>query len=80
MSTPRGYGMTLEQVRAWVEASCLAQGVPVVVSDPAVVARVGALLGAGRRKPSGGRPAPTAATAARRVRDPNPETPDETRA
>ncbi len=80
MSTPRRYGMTLEQVRAWVEDTCAAQGVPVVVSDPAVVSRVGALLGAERRKPSGGRTAPTAATAAQRARGPNPGTRDASQA
>jgi hypothetical protein len=49
---------------AWVEASCAAQGVPVKVTDPTVVRRVGVLLGAepegvrarkrsGTRTPSG---------------------------
>ncbi|THJ00979.1 hypothetical protein E7Z54_11470 [Nocardioides sp.] len=31
---------------AWVESSCAAQGVPVKVTDPTVVRRVGGLLGA----------------------------------
>lgn len=31
-------------VRAWVESTCAAQGVPVVVTDPVVLRRVGALL------------------------------------
>jgi hypothetical protein len=31
---------------AWVEASCAAQGVPVRVTDPGVLARVGVLMGA----------------------------------
>lgn len=31
-------------VRGWVESSCARQGLPVVVTDPAIVARVGALL------------------------------------
>ncbi len=30
---------------AWVEASCAAQGVPVRVTDPGVLARIGVLLG-----------------------------------
>jgi hypothetical protein len=55
---------TSDAVRSWVEASCAAQGVPVLVRDPAVVRQVGVLL-AGRR--AGGctrgsasiRPAPT---------------------
>jgi len=34
-----------EVVRAWVEASCSAQGVPARVSDAAVVAAVAGLLG-----------------------------------
>lgn len=37
--------LSAERVAAWVEASCAAQGVPVKVSDPHVVARVGVLLG-----------------------------------
>jgi hypothetical protein len=54
-----------ETLAAWVEASCAAQGVPAKVTDPTVVRRVGALLGAapdsgsqgGRgRKRSGTRP------------------------
>jgi hypothetical protein len=59
-AVPR-YGLTPAQLLAWVSDSCRAQGLPVVVTDPTVVARVGVLLGATRRKPSGGRGAPTAA-------------------
>jgi hypothetical protein len=40
----------LEAVREWLVASCAAQGVPVHVTDPAVVSQLGALLG-----PSGDR-------------------------
>lgn len=36
----------LEAVRAWLVASCAAQGVPVHVTDPALVAQLGVLLGA----------------------------------
>lgn len=36
----------LESVREWLVASCVAQGVPVHVTDPAVVSRLGVLLGA----------------------------------
>ena len=36
--------LTGDGLRAWVEASCSAQGVPVKVTDPMVVARVGVLL------------------------------------
>lgn len=36
-----------DELAAWVEASCAAQGVPVKVTDAAVVRRVGMLLGAG---------------------------------
>lgn len=46
-----------EALRAWVAASCAAQGVELIVSDPAVVARVGVLLGgrgAARTPPRGG--------------------------
>lgn len=33
-----------DALRAWVEASCAAQGVPVAVTDAAVVAQLGVLL------------------------------------
>ncbi|TFC24740.1 hypothetical protein E3O25_16575 [Cryobacterium sp. TMT1-3] len=33
-----------EGVRAWLEASCLAQGVPLLVTDAGVIAQVGALM------------------------------------
>jgi hypothetical protein len=56
------HGLTPAQLLAWVTDSCRAQGVPVLVTDPTVVERVGVLLGAQRRKPSGGRGAPTDAT------------------
>lgn len=36
----------LESVRVWLVASCAAQGVPIHVTDPVVVSRLGALLGA----------------------------------
>jgi hypothetical protein len=35
-----------QRLAAWVEASCAAQGVPVRVTDPGVIARIGVLLGA----------------------------------
>ena len=35
-----------QKLAAWVEASCAAQGVPVRVTDPGVIARIGVLLGA----------------------------------
>lgn len=37
-----------EEVVAWLEASCKAQGVPVKVTDPIVLARVAVLFNAGR--------------------------------
>lgn len=40
-------GYSPQEVRAWVTASCDAQGLPVVVTDPATLARVAALLGSG---------------------------------
>lgn len=45
-----------EAVRAWLEASCKAQGVPVLVADAGVIARVGVLLtrGVPRRGPRQG--------------------------
>lgn len=50
-----------EVLASWVAASCAAQGVPVKVTDPTVLRRVGVLLGSaaveGRgRKRSGTRP------------------------
>jgi hypothetical protein len=38
-------GLNSEQLAQWVSASCAAQGVPVFVTDPTVVGRVGSLLG-----------------------------------
>lgn len=35
-----------QKLTAWVEATCAAQGVPVRVTDPGVIARIGVLLGA----------------------------------
>ncbi|NYJ18882.1 hypothetical protein HNR05_000673 [Leifsonia psychrotolerans] len=48
-------GLDLDAVRAWVERTCAAQGVPVFVADAAVVGRVGTLLGSGApaRAPEG---------------------------
>lgn len=37
--------VTREQLEAWLLASCADQGVPVVVSDPSVIADVVTLLG-----------------------------------
>lgn len=53
-----GHKFDPEQVAEWVRASCTAQGVPVVVSDPEVIRNVTALA-TGRiaapadRKPKG---------------------------
>jgi hypothetical protein len=43
-------------VRAWVEASCAAQGLAVKITDSATLAQVAVLLGAAPGK-AGGRPA-----------------------
>lgn len=50
-----GVGIDQEWLAAWVQESCAAQGVPVKVSDPVVVDRVGVLLGvaAGGRRAHG---------------------------
>jgi len=56
-----------EALAAWLEASCLAQGVPVVVTDAGVVAQLGVLLsgrGAAGAPRSGDRSTP-ALTAAK---------------
>ena len=39
--------LPLEVVRAWLVASCHAQGVPVVVADRGVLAQVAVLVGGG---------------------------------
>jgi hypothetical protein len=47
----------LVALRAWVEDSCAAQGVQVVVTDPGLIAQVGVLLrgrGAAGQPPDGG--------------------------
>ena len=49
------HGLTPDQVRVWVESSCEAQGLPVVVTEPATLSRVGVLLGGGRGQ-AGARP------------------------
>ena len=56
--------LSAEELAAWVEASCASQGVPVKVTDPMVVRRVGTLLGAsgagvrGRKRSGTRTPAP----------------------
>ena len=45
-----------EVVRAWVEASCAAQGLAVGVTDLGVVTQVAGLLGAPSRPQAGGEP------------------------
>jgi len=54
-------GLTGDELAAFVTRSCERQGVPVFVTDAAVLARVTALLGAGPPAPpkAGGRPAPS---------------------
>lgn len=43
--------MQVEAVRAWLEASCVAQGVPVVVTDAVVLSQVAVLVsGRGGRR------------------------------
>lgn len=66
--------MALEtaEVRRWLEQSCARQGVPVLVTDPAVVARVGVLLGGGGAART---PAERASTARRRSESPNGDDP-----
>jgi hypothetical protein len=39
--------LTAETIRDWVEASCAEQQLPVAVSDPAMLARIGVLLDGG---------------------------------
>jgi hypothetical protein len=46
-------GRPLDEVAAWVQASCQAQGVPVHVTDTVVLRDVAALLGAGSGSGSG---------------------------
>lgn len=51
--------ITPDAVREWVEASCAAQGIPVAVTEMAVLAQVAVLLGAPRRPQAGGAPSST---------------------
>ena len=43
-------GLTRERIRAWVEASCAAQGIPVEIEDPRIIARLVDLLGQSSRQ------------------------------
>lgn len=43
-----------DAARAWVEASCASQGLPVKVSDAALLAQVAGLLGVPARPAAGG--------------------------
>lgn len=79
MSTPAGAGFTGlsglpadDDLAAWVAASCVAQGVPVKVTDVTVVRRVGLLLGG-----SVGRPRAQARSAAPRDPAGRSEAPDD---
>jgi hypothetical protein len=36
-----------DEVRAWLQATCERQGIPLLVRDPLALARIGALLGGG---------------------------------
>lgn len=51
---------SLQAARAWVEASCASQGLPVKVSDVFVLAQVAGLLGVPARPVAGGAPSGTA--------------------
>jgi hypothetical protein len=42
---------TREEFAAWLTASCEHQGVPLIVTDPVVIARIGAVLGYPRPVP-----------------------------
>jgi hypothetical protein len=44
----------MDAVRAWLVTSCAVQGIPVHVTDPAMVSRLGVLLGASGDR--GGKP------------------------
>jgi hypothetical protein len=43
--------LSAEQVRAWVNRSCHEQRVPVAVTNPSTLSRIGVLLGRGRDAP-----------------------------
>jgi hypothetical protein len=50
--TARALGVVVvngEEVRAWVERTCAAQGLPVKVGDPVAVAGIAVLLGQSRQ-------------------------------
>ena len=57
-----------EALRAWLETSCAMQGVPVVVTDAGVVARLGVLL---RGRDAAGEPPAGGARSARASQSPS---------
>lgn len=51
-------GLSAEQIRRWTERTCAEQQVPVAVTDPLTIARIGDLLGRDGCAAAGGRAAP----------------------
>ena len=49
-------GLTREQIVAWVVASCAAQGIPVAIEDPRVIARLVDLFAQSSRQTARTRP------------------------
>jgi hypothetical protein len=43
--------LSAEQVRAWVDRTCHEQRVPVAVTNPSTLSRIGVLMGQGRDAP-----------------------------
>lgn len=66
-------GLNREEVAAWLAASCAEQGVPVLITDPHVLAKVAALLSP---PPAGSETARSAGRSRSRARSQTPDRPD----
>ena len=62
--------LTREEVMIWLESSCAAQGVPLLVVDRATLRQVGVLLGMGTEGLDGADAVSTSSAQAERVRRP----------
>lgn len=68
--------LSSEDVAAWLSASCAEQGVPVLITDPHVLAKVAALLG---RPSAGSETAPSKRRSSSRTRSQAPHRADAVR-
>lgn len=68
-------GLSPEAVAAWLSASCAEQGVPVLITDPHVLAKVAALLSP---PPAGPETTRSAGRSRSRTRSQSPDRPNPT--